>query len=215
MDRYDQSRRILAIGISALAGFVDATGFLAADRYFVSFMSGNTTRLAVDLVTNARQALIPLGLIGGFVIGVTVGAIVSDRAGQWRKTAVLVLATVLLGCALLTSRFDNTAMMMACMVLAMGVLNNSFRRNGEVAVGVTYMTGALVRIGQGIAARLQGRSLPGWRMTLALWLGLVCGAIAGAAAYHTAEWAALGSAIFWVSALTLWAYRIETMRPIR
>ena len=71
MDNYDPSRRILAIGITALAGFVDAAGFLAGDRYFVSFMSGNTTRLAVDLVTDLAQALIPLGLIGGFVIGVT------------------------------------------------------------------------------------------------------------------------------------------------
>lgn len=168
MDRYDPSRRILAIGITALAGFVDATGFLAGDRYFVSFMSGNTTRLAVDLITDFAQALIPLGLIGGFVIGVTAGAIVSDRAGQWRKTAVLSLAALLLGAALLAHAFGLSGAMMACMVLAMGVLNNSFRRNGEVVVGVTYMTGALVRIGQVMAAGLQGRSLPGWGMTLAL-----------------------------------------------
>lgn len=213
MDSYDQSRRILAIGITAVAGFVDAAGFLAADRYFVSFMSGNTTRLAVDLITDTRQALIPLGLICGFVVGVTMGAIVSDRAGHRRKTAVLTLATLLLGFALLSNHFDNITAMMAGMVLAMGVLNNSFRRNGEVAVGVTYMTGALVRIGQVIAARLQGRSLPGWRMTVGLWLGLVCGAIAGAAAYLAAEMAALSLAFLWLAGLALWAYRIETVRP--
>jgi uncharacterized membrane protein YoaK (UPF0700 family) len=214
MNSYDQSRRILAIGITAVAGFVDATGFLAADRYFVSFMSGNTTRLAVDLVTDPAQALIPLGLIGGFVVGVTMGAVVSDQSGHRRKTAVLALATMLLGLALLSNQFGNTAALMGCMVLAMGVLNNSFRRNGEVAVGVTYMTGALVRIGQVIAARLQGRSLPGWKMTLALWLGLVGGAIAGAAAYLAAETAALGLAFIWVAGLTLWASRIETKPAI-
>ncbi|MGB5778033.1 MAG: DUF1275 family protein [Allopontixanthobacter sediminis] len=213
MDNYDPSRRILAIGITALAGFVDAAGFLAGDRYFVSFMSGNTTRLAVDLVTDLAQALIPLGLIGGFVIGVTAGAIVSDRAGQWRKTAVLTLASALLGAALLAHSFGFAGAMMACMVLAMGVLNNSFRRNGEVAVGVTYMTGALVRIGQVIAAGLQGRSLPGWRMTLALWLGLVSGAIAGAAVYLTAETAAFGAAFVWAACLALWARWIESSAP--
>lgn len=37
--------RTLAVAAAALAGYVDAVGFLSADRYFVLFMSGNTTRL--------------------------------------------------------------------------------------------------------------------------------------------------------------------------
>lgn len=215
MESYDPSRRLLATAIASLAGFVDATGFLAGGQYFVSFMSGNTTRLAVDLVTDPAQALVPLGLIGGFVAGVTMGALVSDHAGKRRKSAVLALATLLLGAALLAHSFGNSGAMMVCMVLAMGVLNNSFRRNGEVAVGVTYITGALVRMGQVVAAGVQGRSLPGWRMTLALWVGLVTGATAGAAAYSSAETAAFGAAFMWVGGLALWARRIETTAPSR
>jgi hypothetical protein len=42
------------------------------------------------------------------------------------------------------------------MVLAMGAVNNAFQRGGEIAVGLTYMTGAPVRLGQGIGAALMG-----------------------------------------------------------
>ena len=57
MDRLDRPRRMLAIGLAGLAGFVDATGFLSAGGYFTSFMSGNTTRFGVDLATDPQMAL--------------------------------------------------------------------------------------------------------------------------------------------------------------
>ena len=74
MQSLDRSRRNLAFALAALAGFVDASGYLSADRYFVSFMSGNTTRLGVELAIAPMQALIPLLLIACFVAGVIGGA---------------------------------------------------------------------------------------------------------------------------------------------
>ena len=47
----DSSRNIaLACALSALAGFVDAIGFLHLGGLFVSFMSGNSTRMGVCLL---------------------------------------------------------------------------------------------------------------------------------------------------------------------
>ena len=40
---------MLAATLSALAGYVDAVGFMTLGGFFVSFMSGNTTRLAVAI----------------------------------------------------------------------------------------------------------------------------------------------------------------------
>ena len=40
-------------------------GYLSANRYFVSFMSGNTTRLATDFVKAPASALVPALLIAG------------------------------------------------------------------------------------------------------------------------------------------------------
>jgi len=46
----DSHRNIaLACALSALAGYVDAIGFLHLGGLFVSFMSGNSTRLGVSL----------------------------------------------------------------------------------------------------------------------------------------------------------------------
>jgi len=44
--RRDQAR---AIGLAAIAGYVDAIAFVDLGGFFVSFMSGNSTRLAVGL----------------------------------------------------------------------------------------------------------------------------------------------------------------------
>lgn len=182
MHRYDRRRRLLGFAIAGLAGFVDAAGFLAADRYFVSFMSGNTTRLGVDLIASRANWIVPALLILGFVCGVMIGALVADWADRWRKTAVIGLSTILLACGAIGRLLGSDTIFIAGAVLAMGALNNSFRRDGEVAVGLTYMTGALVRFGQGLAACLRGKAQPGWLTNLALWASLTLGVIGGAAA---------------------------------
>ena len=41
---------------SALAGFVDAVAFIQSGGFFVSFMSGNSTRMAVGFVQNPGAA---------------------------------------------------------------------------------------------------------------------------------------------------------------
>lgn len=196
MNRFDRPRQVLAISLAALAGYVDALGFLSADGYFVSFMSGNTTRLAVNLATDWHRALVPALLIGGFVIGVASGAMLAARAGRWRKPAVAAQVTVLLLVAAALRASGQVSASVALLVLAMGALNNTFQRGGEVAVGLTYMTGALVRLGQGIGAALMGAAKGGWTAYGLLWLGLAGGAVAGALAFTR-----IGGAALWLAAL--------------
>jgi uncharacterized membrane protein YoaK (UPF0700 family) len=208
MQELDRPRRRLAIALAALAGFVDATGFLSAGGYFASFMSGNTTRLGVDLVQEPARALLPAGLIGGFVAGVILGALVAEAGGARRKTRVLALCAGLLTVAAALDPVSRIGFL-AASVLAMGALNNAFRRNGEVAVGVTYMTGALVRFGQGLAAWATGRDGAARLSAGLLWLGLAAGATAGAFAFTAvrplAPWVAVGGSLL----LLLAAWRIE------
>lgn len=205
MNAIDRTRRRLAIAAAALAGYVDAAGFLSADRYFVSFMSGNTTRLGVDLIAAPRSAAVPALLVAGFVLGVFGGAVLAAKAGAQRKFAVLALVAGLLGGAAFSPRIELT---LALLVLAMGALNNTFQRDGEVSVGLTYMTGALVRFGQGLAAKAMGTGNNGWEGWLMLWLGLALGAVAGA--YAMIHWPglALWLAALWALALALFARRL-------
>jgi uncharacterized membrane protein YoaK (UPF0700 family) len=179
MQSLDRQRQALAFSLAGLAGFVDAVGFLAADAYFVSFMSGNTTRLGVDLVQDWSAAARPALLILGFVCGVASGSLVAAKAGMWRKPAVLSLVTAWLLHAAILPPDEGRGALLALLVLAMGALNNTFRRDGEVVVGLTYMTGALVRLGQAMAAPLTGETRSDWRPYLLLWTSLAAGAVAG------------------------------------
>ncbi len=208
MNSIDRSRRRLAVAAAALAGYVDATGFLSANSYFVSFMSGNTTRLGVDLVANPHTAVVPALLILGFVVGVFGGALLAAKAGQQRKFAVLSLVAALLAGAAMAGRGAELELAMALLVLAMGALNNTFQRDGEVSVGLTYMTGALVRFAQGLAAKVLGNGGAGWESWLMLWLGLALGAVAGAFALLTWPAYALWLPAVWALVLALLARRI-------
>ena len=81
------------------------------------------------------------------------------------------------------------------MAVAMGAENAVFERDGEVSIGLTYMTGALVKLGQKITAALLGGDPFAWVPYLLLWLGLVGGAVAGAIAYP-----AVGLDALWIPA---------------
>ena len=212
MDRLDRPRGMLAVGLAGLAGFVDATGFLSAGGYFTSFMSGNTTRFGVDLATDPELALLPACLIAGFVAGVTAGALAAERWPGRRKTAVMALVAGLLTLAAL-GQGRSLTVFLGSSVLAMGALNNVFRRNGEVAFGVTYMTGALVRFGQGLAARLLGRDSEGRLGAGGLWLGLAVGAILGALAFTQVPHSAIWIAVVYAAIMLVAANAIERRTP--
>src|SRR5260370_17144070 len=72
----DSRRNVtLACALSALAGYVDGIGFLHLGGLFVSFMSGNSTRMGVSLA--AGQGLIPaqrFGLIALLVVRAAPGS---------------------------------------------------------------------------------------------------------------------------------------------
>lgn len=181
----------LAVCLSALAGYVDAVGFLASGGYFVSFMSGNSTRFAVGIAHAMASAGIAAGLIGGFVLGVVLGSLCGTLAGAHRRSAVLTFVAVLLAGAASLGMIELSAAAIGLTTLAMGAENAAFEQPGGGSVGLTYMTGTLAKIGQGIAAMLLGTGGREWLAYVALWAGLLAGAIAGAAVYPQVGMAAL------------------------
>ncbi|MGC6331299.1 YoaK family protein [Rhizorhabdus sp. FW153] len=205
MMHYGISAWALAVVLSALAGFIDAIGFLRSGGLFVSFMSGNSTRLGVDLVAAGPVAALAAVLIGSFVLGVIFGSLVGSRWPGRRKGAILLLVSLIVACsALIETNGGGALAMLVPLALAMGVVNNVFQRDGDVTIGVTYMTGALVRLGQRLGDALRGGDRWAWCPFLLLWSGLVVGAVVGALAY-----ARLGAGALWVAAgvaglLSLW-----------
>jgi uncharacterized membrane protein YoaK (UPF0700 family) len=209
--RYDTRARGLAAGLSALAGFVDAVGFIKLGGFFVSFMSGNSTRLAVALAQGG--ALIGGALIAIFVTGVVLGSLTGRLAGDNRAAAVLALVSLLLALAAGLGLAGFAPAAITAMALAMGAENAVFERDGEVQIGLTYMTGTLVKLGQRITAALLGGDRWAWAPYLLLWLGLVAGAVAGAQAYAHFGLGSLWFAAAAAAAFTGVAIRLGPLAP--
>jgi len=204
MKDYGKHDIALAAALSGVAGYVDAIGFLKLGGFFVSFMSGNSTRLGVGLATgHLEAALTALVLIALFVAGVVLGALVANRAGEGRRATVMALEAVLLATAAGLIAFGHDRAGVAAMVLAMGAENAVFQRNGDVGVGLTYMTGALVKAGQRIAAALTGGDRWAWGPYVLLWAGLTLGGALGALAYLRLGVMALWGAAMLVATLAL------------
>jgi uncharacterized membrane protein YoaK (UPF0700 family) len=190
----------LACALSALAGYVDGVGFLHLGGLFVSFMSGNSTRLGVYLAeghwSNATQAI---GLIALFVTGAAAGSLIVFTRSVYCQCWVVLAEASLLAAAGLSYTLGAPPLAVAAMVLAMGLENAVFQVDGGAGLGLTYMTGALVKVGQLAAAALTGGRRWAWLPNLLLWAAMVVGAICGACVYR---WLNL-SAIWFAAALAL------------
>jgi uncharacterized membrane protein YoaK (UPF0700 family) len=180
MLRFDPSHQLLAVGVAILAGFVDAIGFVESAGFFVSFMTGNSTRLAVGLAEGQHAALVAAIIIATFVFGVVAGSLVGAQAGRRRSLAVLLGVTILLAIATLLRLEGEGWSAILSLALAMGVTNAAVAGRDGSVIGVTYMTGTLVQMGQKIANALRGEGDRRWLHHLGLWAALVGGALLGA-----------------------------------
>jgi uncharacterized membrane protein YoaK (UPF0700 family) len=198
----------LACALSALAGYVDGIGFIHLGGLFVSFMSGNSTRMGVSLAGGHWQdAAQAFGLIALFVAGSALGSLIVLGRGASRQSWILLVEALLLAAAALCHGFGFPQAAVAAIVLAMGLENAVFQIEGGAGLGLTYVTGALVKAGQLIAAALSGGARWGWVPNLLLWAALVTGALCGALAYGWlglgAIWFAAGAAFGLSAVLTL------------
>jgi uncharacterized membrane protein YoaK (UPF0700 family) len=203
----------LACVLSALAGYVDGIGFIHLGGLFVSFMSGNSTRLGVTLADGhyggAGEAL---GLIAMFVLGSAIGSLIATGKGRYRQALILLVETLLLAAAAGCYMLGRPTLAIAAIVLAMGLENSVFQVGGGAGIGLTYMTGALVKVGQGLATAITGGPRWTWLPNLLLWAALVAGSLLGAIAYHRinllAIWFAAGITLVLCIALAVAQWRL-------
>jgi uncharacterized membrane protein YoaK (UPF0700 family) len=194
------SRRTFAAAavLAAFAGYVDGFAFVYLGGYFVSFMSGNTTQASVDLAAGSWIAAgYGFALICSFVVGAMTGTVIPD--GRWRaETGILtfVLGTLVIAAAAAMTDWHWLAGIF--LAFGMGALNTVFARDGEVSFGITYMTGALVKLGQTLVGALQGGPPTAWVRYFVMWVSIAIGAVVG-----TLVHAVLGGAALWCLAATI------------
>lgn len=210
-------QRILAAGLTANAGFADGLFFIHLGGYFVSFMSGNSTRAAAALAQgNHGEWLAASFLIISFIIGVMLSSF-AVRFGpkRFHQPAETLLSNQIAphGSAVWTAFFlmlmggiatviePLTGLAPFIIASATGAINGTFTRRGEVTVGLTYMTGTLVKMGQSLASAIALRSivyLSRFLQYTLLWAAIAIGALLGAWAY-----VALGISAVWLSVLAM------------
>ena len=210
-------QQLVAIGLTVNAGFVDGLFFIHLGGYFVSFMSGNSTRAAADLAQGDFTGWLAASLLlVSFIIGVMLSSF-AVRFGPKRfhppaesllNERVTPHGSAVLAAYILMLLGGTTAMLPATEVLApfivasaTGAINGTFTRRGEVTVGLTYMTGTLVKMGQSLASAMALRSsvyLSRFVRYLLLWLAIALGALVGGWAYLE-----FGLAAIWLTVLTM------------
>lgn len=173
-----RDRPATAVLVAAVAGCVDAVGVLAMGGYFLSFMSGTVTKAGMAAVDRFwGTAGLGIGVVLLFVGGAAAGTLIGARIGRARAPVLLLTAALLVGAtAWASDRIDAPGL--PTLVMAMGLLNTAWVGRDGRALGVTYVTGALVRIGEAIGGNALSRATLGH--DVALTTSLASGVVAGA-----------------------------------
>ena len=176
------SRIPLAVVMAGLAGCTDSIGFLEFSQLFVSFMSGNTTRFGVSMAqADWSGAHRVASVIAIFCMGAFLGTLVAAWAGRWRLPVILgfVSGLILLG---LASPVGTDALPLSAypIVLALGMQNATLQDEAGRSLALTYVTGAVVRFGTGLANLLLHKPAPSFWIQAPLWGALSAGAVVGA-----------------------------------
>ncbi|BCP55718.1 hypothetical protein K32_43350 [Kaistia sp. 32K] len=206
MKDFSLRQKGLAFVLAAIAGYVDAMGFRHLGGVFVSFMSGNTTRFGVDVaMADWMKAAEIAGIIALFVAGATLGGLIGQDGERSRRAAILWTEAALLAIAAASHNLGIAIIGTVAMTLAMGVENAVFQRNGAPGIGLTYVTGALVKVGQSLAAALRGGDRWAFLPSLLIWASLCLGAVLGAVVYGVVGLAGLWFACAVIAALAIFA----------
>lgn len=173
--------------LAALAGLIGAAAFTHTAGYFVTFMTGNTERAVLGYFRDeSDMAVAALGLIAAFVAGVIVASWCRRRYWARHPHGPTLLTTACLAIAagsdlLLygTNSDDIDFVPILFVAFGVGALNTSFLANDEVSVPLSYVTGTLVKLGQGIERHASGGDYADWLGYFLLYASFVLGALAG------------------------------------
>lgn len=170
----------------AVAGYIDAIGYIALGGFFASFMSGASISLGMGISEGHWSVIHEAVLvITAFLAGSVVATVTAGVMGAWALPTVLLLeGGFLAGAVVLAESGRPLSVSILPVVAAMGIQNTALRPINGVRLGVTFMTGTLVSLGQGLGRAVLGRSRPrDWLPHALLWCAFVAGAAIGAFLY--------------------------------
>ncbi|MGW5450536.1 YoaK family protein [Nocardia sp. NPDC003979] len=156
--------------LSILAGFIGAAAYTHSAGYFVTFMTGNTERALLGWFDgDYLLAIGAISLLFAFGLGVFVASLLRRRLWRNGHYGASVVTTVALAAAVVvdyvvsrTGGQELGFVPIMFVAFAVGALNTAFVKNGEVSVPLSYVTGTVVKLGQGIESHVSGGSVRDW-----------------------------------------------------
>lgn len=184
---FDSETRLSWV-LAGLAGLIGATAFTHSAGYFVTFMTGNTERAVLGYFRNQSWLAITAALLSAaFVGGVVVASLCRSHLWVAHPHGPTVLTTLSLGAATVvcvtTHGWSTTGDLSLTPILfvafGVGALNTSFVKDGEVSTPLSYVTGTLVKMGQGIERHISGGAMTAWLGYFVLYMSFIIGATIG------------------------------------
>jgi uncharacterized membrane protein YoaK (UPF0700 family) len=184
---FDSETRLSWV-LAALAGLIGAVAFTHSTGYFVTFMTGNTERAALAYFRNQPWLTITAALLlAAFIGGVVVASLCRRHLWVAHPHGPTVLTALSLAAAttvcISTHGWSETGDLSFAPILfvafGIGALNTSFVKDGEVSTPLSYVTGTLVKMGQGIERHISGGSAAAWLGYFLLYISFIVGATIG------------------------------------
>ncbi|ORW16190.1 hypothetical protein AWC17_15630 [Mycobacterium nebraskense] len=173
--------------LAALAGLIGAAAFTHSAGYFVTFMTGNSERAVLGFFRDEQWLSIAAALVlASFVAGVVAASLcrrhfwLDHPHGPTVLTALSLLVAAGVDIAIdgwSTSQVSFVPVLFVA--FGIGALNTSFVKSGEVSIPLSYVTGTLVKMGQGIERHISGGAATEWLGYFLLWSAFVTGAVIG------------------------------------
>ena len=223
--------RVRVVLLALAAGGVDAVGFLTLFNVFTAHLSGDTTRLAVDLGSgdlNADALAVALVLIT-FVCGIFIGVyLVAANETRRRLLIAVEIACLVVLTTIGTITLDRGELhhggfffylLVVLAALAMGLQTAYLRRTAGTSVHTTFITGMLTALAEDTVTWCRDRTDVEARRRISIhgciWLGYLTGGIVGAAlALEIDFWAlALPITLLAVVALGEFTSRAPPVQP--
>jgi uncharacterized membrane protein YoaK (UPF0700 family) len=185
-ETFDSEARLSWV-LAVLAGVLGATAYTHSEGYFVTFMTGNAQRAVLGYFRDDVKLSVSAGvLMLCFVAGVVVASVcrrhfwVAHPHGPTVLTTLSLFAAMVLG--IIDDGWEEVNLDLApimLVVFGVGALNTSFVKDGEVSVPLSYVTGTLVKMGQGIERHIAGGNVTEWLGHFLLVASFVVGAALG------------------------------------
>lgn len=186
-ENYDSETKLSWV-LAALAGTLAAAAFTHSEGYFVTFMTGNAGRAVLGVFTDNQWLSISAGaLLLSFLAGVVTAAVCHRRVWPQRPHGALILTAIALVTATLVDwlveggpALPLPLLPILLVAFGVGALNTTFLRDGEVSIPLSYITGTVVKLGQGIERHISGGgTVHDWLGYFLLFTGYVFGAFVG------------------------------------